>query len=87
MINTGLHNLSHRDQSSERELLSTLETLEDHGNVLLGHQMEAVADHKNLVHKTFNTERVMRWRLISEEFGLKLTHTKGSHNAVEDALS
>ena len=54
---------------------------------LLGQQIEVFADHKNLVHKTFNTERVMRWRLITEEFGPKLTHTKGSHNIVADALS
>jgi hypothetical protein len=26
-------------------------------------------DHQNLTHKNFNTECVMRWRLIIEEFG------------------
>ena len=29
----------------------------------------------------------MRWQLIMEEFSPKLTHTKGSHNMVGDALS
>ena len=29
----------------------------------------------------------MRWRLIIEEFGPKLTCMKGSHNLVADALS
>ena len=48
---------------------------------------QVFTNHKNLVHKTFNAERVMRWRLITEEFGPKLTHVKGSHNAVADALS
>jgi len=44
-------------------------------------------DHKNLVHKHFNTERVMRWRLLLEEFGPKLMHVKGADNIVADALS
>jgi len=29
----------------------------------------------------------MRWRLLSEEFGPKLTHIKGVNNTVADALS
>ena len=40
-----------------------------------------------MVYKTFNTERVMRWRLIIEECGPKLTHIKGENNIVADALS
>ena len=30
-----------------------------HPNVLLGHRIDVYTDHKNLVHKHFNTERVM----------------------------
>ena len=44
-------------------------------------------NHKNLVYKHFNTERVMRWRLLIEEFGPKLTYSKGTHNIIADALS
>ena len=29
----------------------------------------------------------MRWQLITEQFSPKLTHAKGSHKAVADALS
>ena len=29
----------------------------------------------------------MKWQLIIEEFGPKLTYIKGSHNVVADALS
>ena len=54
---------------------------------LLGQQIEVFTDHKNLVYKTFNTERVMRWRLIIEEYGPKLTYIKGASNIVADALS
>jgi RNase H-like domain found in reverse transcriptase len=73
--------------TTERELLSIVETLKEYRNILLGQQIEVFTDHKNLVYKTFNTERVMRWRLIIEEFGPKLTYIKGASNIVADALS
>ena len=47
----------------------------------------AHADHKNLVCKTFNTECVMRWQLLIEEFDPKLRCIKGEQNVVADVLS
>ena len=44
-------------------------------------------DHMNLAYKHFNTECVMRWRLILREFGPKLKYIKGERNVVADALS
>jgi RNase H-like domain found in reverse transcriptase len=77
-----------RYTTTERELLSIVKTLKKYRNILLGQQIEVFTDHKNLVYKTFNnTERVMRWRLIIEEFGPKLTYIKGASNIVADALS
>ena len=76
-----------RHTTTERELLSVVETLKECGNVLLGQQIEVFTDHKNLVHKTFNAEHVMRWRLIVKECGPKLTHIKGESNIIADALS
>jgi len=64
-----------------------VETLKEHRNTLLGQQIEVFTDHKNPVCKHFNTERVMRWRLLLEEFGPKLTCVKGVNNVVADALS
>ncbi len=55
--------------------------------VLLGQQIKVFTDHKNLVCEHFNTERVMSWCLLLEEFGLQLTCIKGPHNVVADALS
>ena len=76
-----------RYTTTERELLSIVETLKEYRNILLGQQIEVFTDHKNLVYKHFNTERVMRWRLLIEEFGPKLTYIKGTHNIIADALS
>ena len=52
--------------TTERELLSVVETLKEFRNILLGQQIKVCTDHKNLTYKTFNTERVMRWGLILE---------------------
>ena len=76
-----------RYTTTERELLSIVETLKEYRSILLGHEIEVFTDHKNLVYKHFNTERVMRWRLLIEEFGPKLTYIKGANNIVADALS
>jgi RNase H-like domain found in reverse transcriptase len=76
-----------RYTTTERELLSILETLKEYQNILLGHQIKVFTDHKNLVYKTFNTEHVMRWRVIMEEFGPKLTYVKGVNNVVADTLT
>ena len=76
-----------RYTTTERELLSIVETLKEYRTILLGHEIEVFTDHKNLVYKHFNTERVMRWRLLIEEFGPTLTYIKGANNIVADALS
>ena len=46
--------------TTERELLAIVETLKEFRNILLGQQITVWTDHKNLIHKTFNTERLMR---------------------------
>jgi hypothetical protein len=46
--------------TTERELLSIVEMLKECRNILLEHTIGVFVDHKNLVCKHFNTERVMR---------------------------
>ena len=64
-----------------------METLKEYRNILLGQKIIVHTDHKNLVYKHFHTERVMRWRLIIEEFGPELHYIKGENNVVADTLS
>jgi hypothetical protein len=44
-------------------------------------------DHENLTCKTFNSDRVMRWRLYIEEYSPDLQYIKGTQNVLADALS
>jgi cleavage and polyadenylation specificity factor subunit 1 len=76
-----------RYTATERELLAIVETLKEFRNILLGQKITVYTDHENLTYKQFNTNRVMRWRLLLEEFGPELVHIKGSKNIVADALS
>ena len=68
-------------------MLSIVETLKEFRNILLGQQIRVYTDHKNLTYKQFNTDRVMRWRLIIEEFSPELIYIQGERNIVADALS
>ena len=74
---------------TDKETLSIVETLKEYRNILYGHIIRVYTDHKNLTHP--NTEsasqRVMRWRLLMEEFGVELIYIKGEHNVAADALS
>ena len=76
-----------RYTTTERELLSIVETLKEFRNILLGHEIEVFTDHKNLIYDDLKTERVLRWRLLMEEFGVKITYIKGEENVVADVLS
>ena len=73
--------------TSERELLSIVETLKEYRNILLGYPITVYTDHKNLTFKNLQCERLLRWRLTLEEFGVNLLYLPGPKNIVADALS
>ena len=75
--------------TTEKELLSIVECVKEFRNILFGYPIRVFSDHKNLVHAATlsQSQRVMRWRLILEEFGPDILHIKGEKNIVADAIS
>jgi hypothetical protein len=83
-----LNDAQTRYTTTERELLSVVETLKEFRMILSGHKIVARTDHKNLIHNDLKSERILRWRLLMEEHGGPETHcVKGPENMVADALS
>ncbi|CAJ1938684.1 unnamed protein product, partial [Cylindrotheca closterium] len=82
-LRDGQHNYT----TTERELLAIVETLKEFQTILLGHKIKVYTDHKNLTLTQFNTERVLRWHMVLEEYGPEHIYIKGPDNIVADALS
>ena len=57
--------------------------------ILFGHEVIVHTDHKNLTHETelVSSPRVMRWRLLLEEYKISLKYIKGSKNIIADSIS
>ena len=72
---------------TECVLLAIVEILKEFRTTLLGHKIMVYTDHKNLTYTNFDTDCVMTWCLILEEYRPELIYTKGSTNIVADALS
>jgi hypothetical protein len=75
--------------TTEKELLATVECLKQFRGILFGYPIDVWSDHKNLVYAVTLSESqcVMRWRLILEEFGPNIQHIPGVDNIVADTLS
>ena len=57
--------------------------------MLLGARITIYTDHRNLTYKLsqYATQRILRWRLLLEEFGAKFVYKPGKENVVADAMS
>ena len=69
--------------------MSIVECVREFRNILFGYPIVVYSDHKNLVHAATvsQSQRVMRWRMILEEFGPDIRHISGEDNVVADAIS
>ena len=76
-----------RYTTGERELLSIVETLKEFRTILLGQRIKIYTDHKNLTCKNIINDRVLRWRLLLEEYGPEIIYLKGKANNAADAMS
>jgi RNase H-like domain found in reverse transcriptase len=83
-----LNTAQQRYTITERELLSTIETCKEYKNILLGYPIIVFTDHK---YNTFNglkaSDRILRWLLLLEEYGVIFEYLPGKKNVVADALS
>ena len=69
------------------ELLSIVDTLKDFRTNLLGQKLLIYTDNKNLTFKNNNIDRVLRWRLILEEYGPDIEYIRGENIIVSDERS
>ena len=83
-----LNTAQRRYTITERELVSTIETCKEYKNILLNYPIIVFTDHKN---NTFNVlkalDRVLRWLLLLEEYGITFEYLPGKKNVVADTLS
>ena len=70
-----------------RELLSILETLKEFRTISIGQKLRIYTNHKDLKCNFFDTNRVLRWRLMIEEYGPDIEYIKVENNIVAEKLS
>lgn len=74
---------------TELELLSIVELLKEFKGMLLGFKVKVMTDHINLTSPNLgmDSDRVLRWRLLLNEFDVEIDYIKGEDNTVADAIS
>ena len=82
-----LNSAQTRYTTGEQELLSIVETIKEFRDILLGHKIIVHTEHKNILYGNLSNDRLIRWRLLLEEYGPTYKHVAGQHNVVADALS
>ena len=75
--------------TTEKGLIAIVERLKQSRVILFGCEINVFSDHKNLVYAAnlSESQRVMRWQLILEEFGPNIQPIAGVGNIVADTLS
>jgi hypothetical protein len=88
LLFTAESSIRHKNYSTgEQELLSIVETLKEFEDILYSHRIIVHTDHKNLLYQSLATQRLVRWRMLIEEYDTTFGHVAGTDNLVADALS
>ena len=66
-----------------------MEGLKHFRTIVYGHRITAHTDHKNLTYDNldYSSDRILRQRLVIEEYGKEIKHISGIKNTAADALS
>ena len=64
-----------------------METIKEFQNILLLQKVIVHKEHKNILHGNLSNDRIVRWRLLWEEYCPEYEHVSGKDNVVADALS
>ena len=66
-----------------------MECLKQFRGIIFGYEIKVFSDHKDLVYAANlgESQRVIRWRLIPEEFGPNIQYIAGGDNILDDTLS
>ncbi len=71
------------------EFLAIVETLKEFIGMLWGQRINVYTDHKNLTRGGLGltSDRVVRWRILLEEYAPEIIYIRGIQNTVADAIS
>jgi hypothetical protein len=71
----------------DKEALSILETLQEFCSLLWGSAIRIYTDHKNLMYRNINSQCILNWRMIIEEFAPDFHYKTGVDSIVADTFS
>ena len=82
-----LNNAQRSYTVGEKELLGIVEGMKAFNGIIRGQDLTVHTDHLNLLYNKLPCQRMIRWRLLLEEYHPTVVHVAGVDNDAADALS